>query len=138
MKHKGRQNKKKKKLQKSKRKKKQQENFSKLILDFRTKSQETRQSSTHPSSSPIIYIYTDTYIYSSYYILSPIKFFFCTKFYIFIHDWIRSPWRALRYAFPALISCRAPGLNLSRIFWNQKNNNNNNIYYWMKKKKIKL
>lgn len=35
-------------------------------------------------------------------------------------DLIHSPWRAFRYAFPALISCLAPGLNLSRIFWSNK------------------
>lgn len=36
---------------------------------------------------------------------------------------IHSPWRAFKYAFPALISCLAPGLNLSRIFCNHRNNN---------------
>ena len=30
-----------------------------------------------------------------------------------------SPCRALRYAFPAAISCLALGLNLSKIFWNK-------------------
>lgn len=35
-------------------------------------------------------------------------------------DLIHSPWRAFRYALPALISCLAPGLNLSKMFCKNK------------------
>lgn len=36
---------------------------------------------------------------------------------------LAAPCNAFKYAFPALISCLAPGLNFSRIFWKIVNKN---------------
>lgn len=54
--------------------------------------------------------------FSFYPRINPARFYL---FFIFSEtlDLIHSPWRAFRYALPALISCLAPGLNLSKIFW---------------------